>query len=329
MSSSLLAETLQALIAAKDRPLSFAEFMQVALYHPEIGYYSKPKERIGFSRSTDFFTASSTGNVFGELVVEACTSLLAPADPADFCFIEFGAEPDGGILPPAHPFQDARIIRREDSWTLPEKAVIFSNELFDAQPFHRLLFSKGEWREVGVTWREGPTEIWLPEYSPPVEKIADRLPETALEGYRLDLPLAAADLLEEMVATSQWNGLFVAFDYGKSWRELIEATPQGTARAYRHHRQSNDLLADPGQQDLTCHVCWDWLEERLGAHDFREATLQSQEAFFVTHAIQAIQTLVSTRPGAFDPRRHALQQLLHPGNMGQKFQVLHARRGLD
>jgi hypothetical protein len=66
----------------------------------------------------------------------------------------------------------------------------------------------------------------------------------------LIVPLAAAALAEQLSAPG-WSGLFVACDYGKSWRELIEAAPNGTARAYYRHAQSNELLARPGEQDLT------------------------------------------------------------------------------
>ena len=98
----------------------------------------------------------------------------------------------------------------------------------------------------------------------------DRLPSTAPEGYRIDMPLAAADLAER-IAALPWSGLFLAFDYGKSWRELAGDTPAGTVRAYSRHRQSNALLAQPGEQDLTCHVCWDWIGESARRPRFRTA----------------------------------------------------------
>lgn len=323
----VLAQELEAAVAARAAPVPFAEFMQIVLYHPQEGYYSRKQERVGFGGATDFFTAAATGAVFSELVIEACTQLLAPAPPADVSFVEIGAEPGGGVLPMQHPFKESRLLRRDDALEIPRSAVVFSNELFDAQPFHRLVFQEGVWREIGIDWIEGQlTESLLPEFSPPVTQIADRLPRTSAEGYHLDLPLAAASLLERIVTASAWHGPLVIFDYGKTWRELSEATPQGTARAYRRHRQSNDLLANPGHQDLTCHICWDWLETILAGHGFTDIALQSQEAFLVTRAAPAIERIVTARPGQLDPRRQTLQQILHPANMGQKFQVLSARR---
>lgn len=327
MSSPIIAREIETAIRSEKGPISFFDFMRIALYHPGAGYYSRPRERVGFAGSTDFFTATTTGAVFTDLVVEACATLVAPRALTDFQFVEVGAEPEGGLLGKQHPFGGSSLLRRDDPIAIPGRAVVFSNELFDAQPFHRLVFTGGCWREIGVDLiKRNLVEAIMPEFSTPVHQAAGRLPKESVEGYHLDLPLAAVHLLEKLVTASSWRGLLILFDYGKSWRELTEVTPQGTARAYRRHRQSNNLLADPGEQDLTCHICWDWLEEILAKNGFENRSLQSQEAFFVTHAAAAIERIITARPGQFDPRRQTLQQLLHPGNMGQKFQVLSARR---
>jgi len=118
----------------------------------------------------------------------------------------------------------------------------------------------------------------------------------------------------------------VAIDYGKSLRELAEETPAGTVRAYYRHTLSNDLLARPGEQDLTCHVCWDWLAAALARHGFAAPVVESQEAFFIHHAAAFIAATTAAEAAHFSRRKLALLQLLHPGNLGQKFQVLHARR---
>jgi SAM-dependent MidA family methyltransferase len=132
--------------------------------------------------------------------------------------------------------------------------------------------------------------------------------------------------LAEELARQAWSGLFVAFDYGKSLRELSEATPAGTARAYHRHTQSNDLLARPGEQDLTCHVCWDWLSDALHQNGFVSPVTESQEAFLIRHAGEAIAAISASEASRASQRKLSLLQLLHPAHLGQKFQVLHARR---
>ena len=308
--------------------LSFARFMELALYHPGAGYYAQRRRRIGRAPEADFFTATSLGPVFGELVVAACVTLLDQCPPGDYTFVEVGAEsPAGSVLTGvAHPFAAVATISLGQPLHFPARAVVFSNELIDAQPCHRLVRRAGRWHEGGVGLRDDALEeVLLPELTPEVQAVYDRLPAAAPEGYRLDLPLAAARLADRIAAQS-WAGLFLAFDYGKSWRELADDTPAGTVRAYLRHRQSNDLLARPGEQDLTCHVCWDWLGETLPAHGFASPVQESQEAFFVHHAAPALSRLTAAEAGRFSERKLGVMQLLHPGNMGQKFQVLWARR---
>jgi SAM-dependent MidA family methyltransferase len=324
--------------AGADGTLSFARFMELALYHETAGYYTGPRRHIGRNPETDFFTSSSLGPVFGELVVAACAALLGMPKASACVFVEIGIEPAGngpsgvlapgppGMSPVAHPFAGALDIPFGRPLAIPPQAIVFSNELFDAQPCHRLVRHAGRWRELGVALRSGALEeIQLPELSPEVQAAPDRLPPAAPDGYRLDLPLAASRLAES-IARLPWSGLFVAIDYGKPWRELAEETPAGTVRAYSRHRQSNLLLAQPGEQDLTCHVCWDWIGAALTAHGFDQPRIESQEAFFVNHAAPTLSRLTAAEAGRLSSRKLGVMQLLHPGNMGRKFQVLWARR---
>ncbi len=303
--------------------MPFDRFMSLALYDPEIGYYCQPRQRIGYAPGTDFFTASTSGPVFGELVAAACTALLGgPSAARLHTFVEIGAENPAGILANvSHPFAAVRTLRVGEPLSLSGACVVFSNELFDAQPFRRFVFRGHAWRELGVALRDDIlVEIELPLPSLPVE-----LPASAPDGYILDTPFAAAALARE-ISAQPWHGLFVAFDYGKTWPELVENTPAGTARAYHRHRQSNDLLAQPGEQDLTCHICWDWIETALRENGFQHLALESQESFFIRHAIDFISRISTDQAARFSPQKLSLLQLLHPTHLGQKFQVLHARR---
>src|ERR1051325_1988278 len=84
--------------ADRDGVMSFARFMEIALYHPEVGYYRRSKARIGYAPGTDFFTASTSGGIFGELVCAACVKLLGQRDPRAHAFVEIGAENNAGVL---------------------------------------------------------------------------------------------------------------------------------------------------------------------------------------------------------------------------------------
>ncbi len=317
--------------------MTFARFMQLALYDSQLGYYRQPCRRVGRAPGTDFFTASNSP-LFGELVAAACTSLLAThhAHPRDFTFVEIGAEHGAGILANTpHPFGASKTFRLGDPLELNGLCVVFSNELFDAQPFHRFVFRRGAWRELGVALRDDAlVEIEMPEASPALPVLrsfseggsgVEGLPFAAPEGYCIDAPLEAAALAAK-IAVQPWSGLFLAFDYGKSWDELATATPAGTTRAYFRHAQSNDLLARPGEQDLTCHVCWDWLADALARHKFVAPRVESQESFFVHHAAEFLAKATAAEAGRFSEKKLGLMQLLHPSHLGQKFQALWAGR---
>src|SRR5688500_14707336 len=253
--------------------MSFAKFMELALYHPNVGYYTKDRQRIGYAPGSDFFTASTSGPLFGELIAAACSQVLRNAgrQSRDHVFVELGAEPGtGGIMNGvAHSFARVKTLHLGEPVLLAGECVVFSNELFDAQPFVRSVFRNGRWLEMGVELRDNNLYEVALASSPPCT------PDVETEGYRFDQPHAAVHLAESITAQS-WTGLFVAIDYGKTFRELSQEAPGGTARAYHRHTQSNDLLANPGDQDLTCHVCWDWIIDALRRNGFVEPTLEFQ-----------------------------------------------------
>lgn len=304
--------------------LTFADFMALALYHPQLGYYRRDRVRVGRTAEADFYTATSSGPIFGELVAAAAVELLGgDADPEHHAFVEIGAEPGGGVLAGvAHPFGSVRTVQVGETAALSGRCVVFSNELFDAQPLRRFVRNGGAWRELGVrlTPEDGLTECVLPE-----AVCEPWLPDSAEEGYVFDAPVAAGELAGA-IADGDWQGLFIAFDYGKSCAELSRHCPGGTARAYHRHRQHNGLLERPGEQDLTGHVCWDWLIDALSAHGFTRPVLESQEAFFMHHAGSHLSATMAAEGGGFSQKKLSIMQLLHPANLGQKFQVLHARR---
>ncbi|TVR48429.1 MAG: hypothetical protein EA425_14375 [Puniceicoccaceae bacterium] len=308
--------------------LPWAEFMELALYGAGVGYYRADRRRVGRERGTDFFTAVSLKKVFRPLLEEAVKGMLRGVAPGEVAWVEAGAEPEGGIYREGEgPWREVHLLQRGEAPPAEERPlVLFANEVLDAQPFHRLVRRGGRWVELGVGANEaGYAWVELDDWTPPVAAMENRLPGTAPEAYVLDLPLGAEALVRTWLR-EDWRGLVVWFDYGLNWSVLAEDRPEGTGRAYRGHRLESDLLAAPGEQDLTCQVCWDWIREVLAAGGFVDATLESQEGFFVRRALPAIAGLVEAA-GPLAPERRQLQELLHPGGMGQKFQVLTGWRG--
>lgn len=302
--------------------LRFDQFMELALYHPDGGYYRSDRPRVGRGPKTDFYTSSTSAPVFGDLVAAATTTLLGSHDPGDFRFIEIGAEPQCGVLENVeHPFGSYEARAWGDIAAIEGRCVLFSNELFDAQPFRRFVKRAAAWHEIYVVLSDSGRLTEIERERPD----ASFLPPDSPSGYRIDAPLATRTLVS-LLADQPWQGLFLTFDYGRAWETLANETPQGTARAYHRHAQTNTLLARPGEQDLTCHVCWDWLTADLTQRGFTQTRIESQEAFFINHAARRIEDLMHEDAATARSRKRSLMQLLHPAYLGQKFEVLHAQR---
>ena len=308
---------------ARGGVVSFARLVEAALYAPGLGYYVAERTRVGKAAGTDFTTAAALGPMFGELVAGAAQSLVG--DLKAHALVEVGAEPGqshyAGIAPRC---AELRTFRFGAAPAFPARSVLVANELLDAQPFHRFVRLGGAWRELGV--RVDGAELTvepLAEFSTPAAaEFAKTLP-VADEGWLLDAPLAAEELLRGLFAGS-WTGAVILLDYGKTLAQCLESSPAGTARAYRNHQLSGAILENLGSQDLTCHVLWDRLEPVLVGAGFRNVRLDRQEAFFVKYAGSEMERIALSGDHEATGR---LRALTHPAHFGAKFQVLHAVRG--
>jgi SAM-dependent MidA family methyltransferase len=318
--SPVMLEKLKSL-AGTNGLLTYAEFVQTALYDPDLGYYTRLQKRVGKTPNTDFYTSTSMGPLFGRLVAESAKTLLQEQEPGEFTFIEIGAEPESSVLDGViHPFKEVQTLRLGAPIRVNGKVIIFANEWLDAQPFNRLVFEDGKWREIGVGMAdEKLSEVRMESISREILPYLDELPDKQANGYHVDIPSGASQILQELVE-QDWNGLLLTLDYGKSKAELLESTPQGTARAYRNHQQLNELLSNPGEQDLTCHVCWDWLEAILTGNRFEGVGTLRQESLFMRYAKGPIKEVLEDQEDTKEKGR--LMELLHPAHLGLKFQAL-------
>lgn len=322
-------EVLRSRAAENAGKMSFRDFSEIALFDPRFGYYRREKNRVGREAGTDFYTASSLGEVFGALVREAAGTLIgAGEDLRGYALVEIGAEPGQTHFEAQRGFfREIRTVRVGEPMEIPEKSVVFANELFDAQPFHRLVSLAGTWREIGVeenprergSWRETLLEGLS---TAALEDFAAGVPVPEDDGWHLDVSLDAEALLRKILAGT-WSGIAIFPDYGKTLADCLESFPEGTARSYFRHTQSDALTLAPGERDLTCHVLWDRLKPIFLECGFDAGTTLRQEAFFMRFALPEIGRIVSGK----DARKRAtLTELLHPAKMGHAFQVLFARR---
>jgi SAM-dependent MidA family methyltransferase len=308
---------------ARGGVLPFVRLVEAALYAPGLGYYASERVRVGKAAGTDFTTAAALGPMFGELIAGAAQSLVG--DVKAHALVEVGAEPGqshyAGV---AGRFAELRTYRLGTAPDFPARSVLVANELLDAQPFHRFVRQGGAWSELGVRFDgDELTVTTLAEFSTPAAAAFARALPAAAEGWIIDAPLAAEELLARLLSGG-WTGAAILLDYGKTVAQCLESSPAGTARAYRSHQLSGAILENLGSQDLTCHVLWDRLEPVLVAAGFRAVRLDRQEAFFVRHAGAEMERIATSGDHEATGR---LRALTHPAHFGAKFQVLHGIRG--
>ena len=138
-------------IDASGRRITFERFMELALYHPQFGYYTSRREKIG--KRGDYFTSVSVGPLFGRLLAKQFLSFREElGNPAEFEVVEFGGHRGqlrADVLAAA-PDLRYRIVETGDP--LPDSIVgcVFSNEFLDALPVHVVQVKDGAWQEVYV-----------------------------------------------------------------------------------------------------------------------------------------------------------------------------------
>jgi SAM-dependent MidA family methyltransferase len=308
-----LAERLSSEIAERG-PLSFARFMERALYDPEDGYYSRGGRRIG--RRGDFFTASDVGPLFGAAMARQVREIDRAIGPLDsFHVVEFGAgrgllardlldsmeDLDAGLRARLRYVmvdrsremlaEAARRVPEAECLVPPElepglRGCALAVELFDALPVHRVRRRDGELVEVWVdvddagalVESEGPC-------TPEARALAERYGAAAEEGTEAEVaPLATlqVDLLERSLE----RGVMLVVDYGDRAERLYgPARPAGTLLAYRRHATSQEYLAHVGEQDLTAHVNFSAVEDRARALGLEPLGLTTQDRFLIANGI--------------------------------------------
>jgi SAM-dependent MidA family methyltransferase len=325
--------------------ISFARFMEIALYCPKIGYYERSSSPVG--QRGDYYTSVSVGPLFGELLACQFADWRSHLRSGALSITEAGAH-DGQLaldilkalrrdypdLPVQYGIVEPSTTRREwqrvkldvfagqVTWfasldDMPEvSGILFSNELLDAMPVHVLRWRGGQWLEAKVSVANGQLE-WcevalghdLGQPAVPAE-LAPLLPD----GFQIEVsPTARA--WWQSAARKLRAGKLVTFDYGGEMKDLLSPYRKpGTLRAYRRHQLVGDVLANPGEQDLTAHVNFDEIQRAGEGIGLKTERFSSQEEF-LARLVPRITDWNSERVRQF-------QTLTHPNHLGRAFKVL-------
>jgi SAM-dependent MidA family methyltransferase len=307
-------------------PISFHRFMEAALYHPEFGYYRKPRDPFG--TGGDFYTAEQLQPVFGILIAQRIRMLRdLMGAPEDFTVVELGA----GRREMKEALTEFRYIPVDlGTGGLPDhiRGVIFSNEFFDALPVHAAVLRGNTARELRIGF-ENDVFTWVESGAAPeeVECYRKRYLGALSDGQIFEVNLDALGWMDRITALLE-AGYVLSIDYGYTAAELPRF-PTGTLMAYRRHQAFEDVLKDPGEQDITAHVCFTALEEygkRLGLGTEASEPL-ARTLISAGEADQFAAALAAPAADEQMRRRLQLKQLLF--GMGETFRTLLQRKKIE
>jgi SAM-dependent MidA family methyltransferase len=207
------------------------------------------------------------------------------------------------------------------------QGVIFSNELLDAFPVHRFGWDARarQWFEYGVDVQHGRL-AWcrLPsrhDIDPGPPEVPEPLAASLPDGFVVEAAPGAQQWWRD-AAVALGRGRLVTLDYGLDRPSALDPTrPEGTLRGYVHHQRVTDLLANPGEQDLTAHVDFHMLREAGEAAGLHTCALMDQGRF-LTSALEEAIRLQSPGFTWSSRERSQFQTLAHPDHLGARFKVL-------
>jgi SAM-dependent MidA family methyltransferase len=346
---------------AERGPIPFSRYMELCLYHPELGYYARDANQFG--KAGDFYTSSDVHAVFGRLLARQFEEMWRVlGSPAHVQLLELG--PGRGLFAqdvldwsekkfPAffgalryHLLEASPALREKirhalerhiaadrarlaDWQNLPASGatVVFANEFFDALPVE-VVSSEGQ-LHVGIEG-ERFVELWQPS-SAEVTEFLDRHSVQPEHGERVEAPVLAQQYMTRVCETVE-RGFVIAVDYGYTRAEQLAGRHRGTIAAFRRHSLSTNPYEAPGEQDLTAHANFTALTaaaENSGMHA-QPLITQSQFLLGVGEATQFADVFEDCRL----PQERAkvalqLKHLVTPAGMGESFHVLIASRGVD
>jgi len=332
--------------------ISFARYMELALYAPGLGYYSAGSRKLG--AAGDFTTAPELSPLFArtlarqvaELISTGLTDIvelgagsgalaavlldeLAALDalPRNYLILEVSA--DLRERQQAHLTATVPQLAHGVQWLdrLPEhlNAIVIGNEVLDALPVHRIRVQQGGIEEIGVAVNNNGY-VW--ESRPAAAALIARAQALALpDDYETEIAMAAPALLVDLAHRLD-RGALLFVDYGFPAHEFFHPQrDRGTLMChYRHHAHADPFLW-PGLQDITAHVDFSAIAHAGAKLDLLGYTGQAQ--FLINCGIT---DLISAVPAA-DTRHYAplaaqAQKLLSPAEMGELFKVIALGRGI-
>lgn len=341
--------------------LSFAEYMQMALYEPGLGYYSAGLEKFG--EGGDFTTAPQISPLFAQCVARQCASVLAELDAGSL--LEFGA--GSGVfakdlldalarldaLPSTYYILEVSAELRDRQraylrqqlpdlfsrirWLdkLPQQfvGVMLANEVLDAMPVHRFQYRHGQLQELRVAAtgeRFGYQEESVScELAQPLAQVVEHYAQHWPGLYQSELNLQLAPWFKAL-SESLTRGLLLIFDYGYTGAEYYHAQRnEGSLLCHYRHRVHSNPFILVGLQDITASVDFSAVAQAAYAAGFELRGYTTQAHFLIGSGIDQVLQESWADDAQYLARASEAKTLVLPGEMGERFKVFAASKGID
>lgn len=298
--------------------------MELALYHPTLGYYSGGRDPFG--KDGDYFTNAQLQPVFGRLVAQRLDQWRGELGfPQRFSVLELGPGrgETGAEVRRCMPDVDWIPVDSGAPWPGgPVSGAVFCNEFFDALPVDSIERQAGGWVERRVGLSAGRLAWQVAGF----DGDASGVPSIA-EGRRTETCTRQMELIARVASVLQ-SGWVLIVDYGYT-REEVERGgrfPDGSLMGYSSHRADPDVLAEPGRRDITAHVNFSALADAGRAAGFQVAPLQTQQSFLLEtgEPDQFAYALAAESDRQATDLRMQLKALLF--GLGESFRVLVMRK---
>lgn len=350
---------------AEKGPMRFERFVELALYHPDHGYYTSGGARIGKER--DYYTSPCVHPAFGETVSRFLVKAAKTFGEDGFTIVEPGA--GRGFLaldildamrmnePGVYDRTSYILVERSDATIreaeglLKEHAekvsftgslealgaesvtgVVLSNELMDALPFRRARFEGGRLREILVTLEDGRlAETTDGPRAPGIEEYFAWKNDFE-EGQEVETNLKSAEYVKDIARVLK-RGFVLTIDYGYLAEELFSPDRmKGTYKCVYRHTVSEDPYIRIGEQDITAHVDFSLLIRAGGEAGLREVRYTTQGQFLIDWGVLEIlerESAAGKEPQSRESKAlPAIKSLFLPGSMGHSFRALLQAKGL-
>jgi SAM-dependent MidA family methyltransferase len=356
-STNSLADRLRSRIK-QEGPITFYEWMSAALYDEQDGYYCRA-DRIPQGRAGDYRTAPETSPLFAATFANYFSKLFTDLKwPQSWTIFEAGSA--GGefahgllsslrqydpqifaatnyvideISPAARQratdrlaeFADRVTFRRLAEVVKPTMGIVFTNELIDALPVHRVIMRDGKLSELCVGLNRTDFAWGECDLTPLVAEYAERTRMPLDEGQIAEINLDAEDFVSQAAAMLD-PGYVVTVDYGAERYDLWRSPnrQQGTLRAFRRHQFVDDVLAVPGELDLTTTIDWTQIREAGERAGLRTLRFERLDQFLLAEGLPIrLMDLSSTLDAVESIRLHtSARELVLPTGLAASFQVL-------